>query len=84
MPVRINQGRWVFNCQSCGNDGAATPGLDTVVCTGCSLEHPVAFPDERVEIERILLLRTDPTDRNWVGESLDQLRRENTELGLPA
>jgi hypothetical protein len=85
LEPRVNHGRWVVECPRCrGSVMLATPGLDTVVCSGnCGLEYPVAFPGEREQIERVLLLRPRE-NRNWsAGETIDALRSENVAHGFP-
>jgi len=43
----------------------------------------ISYPDEREEIERILLAREMAENQNWqVGETLEDLRRENVDHGL--
>lgn len=80
----INHGRWLVECPQCrGSVTLATPGLETVVCMGmCGVEYPVRFPDDREQIEEILLLRTSE-NRNWTGETVDELRAENVAHGVP-
>lgn len=84
---RVNAGRWLFDCPICrasGNHAASlvTPGLPTGVCLTCGAEFRMAFPPERGEIERILMLRPKP-NRNWDGETPEELRAENRAHGLP-
>ena len=43
----------------------------------------VLWPDARVEIEALLVKRDDPNTRNWlIGETVDDLARENAERGV--
>jgi hypothetical protein len=43
--LRINHGRWVFDCPVCRGSGLATPGLDTVVClVTCRASYRCASP----------------------------------------
>jgi hypothetical protein len=80
----INHGRWLVECPRCrGSVTLATPGLDTIICPGsCGLEYPVTFPDDREQIEEILLLRP-VENRHWTSESLGELRAENVAHGVP-
>ena len=53
-----------------------TAGIDTVVCASdCNGEYPVVFPEDREEIER-LVLELPPEEWFWNGETLDQLREK--------
>jgi hypothetical protein len=75
---QISGGNWIFRCPDCGQSHAslATPGLETVVCSTCSGEFPARFPDDREEIERLLLARPNEAERNWQpGQSPAELRR---------
>jgi hypothetical protein len=87
---RVNQGRWLFDCPACqlaGKRTAAvvTPGIETAVCLECGSEFPIRFPEHLAEIERQLMLRPDPTTRNWEpSESVDDLEVENREHGVLA
>jgi hypothetical protein len=76
---RINGGSWTFRCPECGPNyySLATPGLPTVVCSTCSGEFPARFPQDRAEIERLLLKRPKAENRTWEGQTLEELRREN-------
>jgi hypothetical protein len=73
----ISGGDWVFRCPDCGPNhvNLATPGLGTVVCSTCSGEFPARFPANRVEIERLLLKREQPEERNWKpGQPTEELK----------
>jgi hypothetical protein len=81
----VNHGRWLFDCPVCGNSGLATPGISTVQCTACVAEHRVSFPDDRAEIERLLLARPNAENRNWrEPETVEDLRRENEAHAVPS
>lgn len=82
-PTRVNWGRWVFDCPACGGSGTATPQIATVICFDpCAAEYVADFPQDRDEIERLLMLRPDERNRNWAGESVEQLARENQHHGV--
>lgn len=54
---------WCPACQNAKNDGAA---------------RPLVFPENREQIEAILLKRISPTNRNWLaGETIEDLQAEN-------
>lgn len=43
----------------------------------------VVWPKKRQAIERVLLQRKDPLNRNWlIGETVDDLINENLEHGI--
>ncbi len=71
----INDNRWLAECPNCaGSVMMVTPGIQTFVCLGsCGNEYPVVFPDDREAIEE-LLLRQPRQNRNWSGETLEELR----------
>jgi hypothetical protein len=77
ITATIEGGRWVAGCPNCGGSWmVVTPGIDTVVClSDCNGEYPVVFPEDREEIER-LVLELPPKERSWKGETLDQLREK--------
>jgi hypothetical protein len=64
---QISDGNWIFRCPECGPShvNRATPGLETVVCSTCSGEFPARFPEDYPQIERLLLERSNPRERNW-------------------
>lgn len=82
----VNQGRWVADCP-CGGGIACWDEMATAACLDCGHEFGVEWPadDERTEAEALLAERADRL-RNWhVGESVEQLRSENTFLlGVPS
>lgn len=84
---RVNHGAWLFECPTCNSRGTraasrATPGIDTVVCLICGSEYPASYPADLDEITRLLMFR--PKDnRNWDGETVAELRRENVGYGFP-
>jgi len=81
VTAEINGGRWTAGCPNCsGSHMVVTPGIDTVAClSDCNGEYPVVFPDDREEIER-LVLELPPEQRIWKGETLDQLREKLAEI----
>ena len=73
----INHGRWVVDC-SCNGAGLTAPDFKLSCCFDCGrIYTTVKFPEQRKEIEKILVARRDKVRRNWtVGESLKSLERE--------
>lgn len=85
--------RWIARCPDCpgGTSYVWVAGPHVMFCLACCNStignrwRRVIVPSERVEIERLLSLRPLSKNRVWVpGESLEQLRAENRELGLEA
>lgn len=78
----ILRGAWVVSCE-CGETLFYEPGK-SFFCPTCLNAHiahsarPVIMPENRKEIEELLLKRPNPQNRNWlVGESLENLIAEN-------
>lgn len=83
--------RWIARCPDCpgGSSYVWIAGPHVMFCLACGNRtlsgrwRPVVVPAERAEIERLLLLRPQSSQRAWLpGESLEQLREENAALGL--
>lgn len=67
-------------------------------CSNCRLTAPISWPPDLAEITAVLALRPVPQTRNWYpadhdtavrfrvphGQSVEQLRAENVEHGVPA
>lgn len=93
-PLPDGSVRWIANCPTCLSHGrtvAQYVWLDQplLFCTRCANAsiggcwRPIAVPSERAEIERLLLLRTDPEQRAWTpSETVADLVEQNTELGV--
>lgn len=88
----VNHGRWVAECPHCYSALIVTPD-EPFFCAECfnagsgGALFEVVFPDEKPEIEALLLLRPLikglPITRNWLlGETLDMLRAENIVNGV--
>jgi len=91
--ARVNHGRWVAHCE-CGGAEIVDPKDPVFMCLSCAnSDHqvggrfrlrPISFPIDRSDIEEALLFRPDPSKRNWTaGETLERLRQENRDHGLP-
>lgn len=79
----VNNGRWVGMCE-CGAGVATDPGFSSAYCFGCGAIHDtVVFPEDRENIEYLLLARPKSANRNWdVGEKLRELLADNGEHGV--
>lgn len=85
IAAHVGAGAWRVWCP-CGEAPPADPEWRLACCSGCGAIHDqVEFPEEREEIERVLLKRPNHAHRNWqAGETIDGLRRENLAHGDPA
>lgn len=88
IPAEIIRSNWVVQCPVCRGVVFA-PEDDVFFCPDCMMAFNdgramwIAFPEERAEIERLLLLRPNPNNRNWLfGETVEQLVAENLEHGI--
>jgi hypothetical protein len=86
----INHGNWMATCDDCPAPSTlfAEPGLP-FFCTNCQnvmnggQARPVEFPENRNEIEAVLLARDFPQNRNWLpGETIEELKTENRAHGV--
>lgn len=80
--ARVNHGEWLFDCE-CGSGVAAAPEFSSGYCFGCGAIHTrVVFPDpeDRLNIEYLLLARPRSENRNWEPtETLTDLAIQNAE-----
>lgn len=83
------QGRWIAVCISkeCGSAEYVTPVQPIFMCTRCwnrDFDHQwvkVAFPEDREEIERLLLNRPAQNRFYKQGETLAGIKQENIRHG---
>jgi hypothetical protein len=89
-PVKawVNHSNWVGSCPFCAGEIVVEPG-EPYFCPDCAMQGnsfmacALVWPEDRAEIERLLLLRNDPNTRNWLTtETVDDLARENAEHGV--
>lgn len=88
----LQEDRWVAVCPDCGRNAQLvweeTPLYLCCACWNAAVGgtwRRVVWPKERKAIERIVGMRHLAANRNWQpGESLNLLRAENIEHGLPA
>lgn len=88
----VNHGRWIGNCPICNGAEKVSTGR-TFVChsqlpnfdggyTTCGFEAEVIFPDNKIQIESILVKRSI-VNRNWEwSESAEMLIRDNIDHGV--
>ena len=79
---------WAVKCDVCREIIAAEPG-EPFYCPNCQnqangfLPRPVIWPEQRREIERLLLLRPDPGTRNFPADAtIVDLIADNEAHGL--
>jgi hypothetical protein len=84
VAARANWGRWIADCLLCNNARALAPGDPSFECSGCGTLIEVRWPPEetRYAVARLLMMRPLEANRNWEGEDLHQLVRENAEHGI--
>lgn len=75
-------------CPFCAGAQVIEPGepfccVDCVMSGNEGYSMDVVYPEERAEIERILMLRPNPLNRNWLPhETIADLIAENLEHGI--
>lgn len=82
--ARIDHGRWLIDCD-CGAGNACDPEMKKAFCAACGAVHPnVVFPDDRENVEFILLARRRSENRNFdpTKERFLDLAKENAEHGV--
>ena len=97
VPVHISEGRWMAECPwGCARAIVASAADPRFMCVNCWNEDagglwlPVAFPAEKLTIERTLLARpardgfTAATRNWWPSETIEALQAENLLRGLEA
>jgi hypothetical protein len=81
----ISGGRWLVECTECGNCPVIEPDWKLALCYECgAVYEDIDMPEDRTEIERLLLLRKSSYSvRYWNPHlTLDHLREENKLLGV--
>ena len=112
VKARVDDGRWVVDCPNCNSAMLTSSKVDMFICAECGSPdvggrwRRVEYPEQREEIERLLLLRPankgrspglggprfyaeddvnrevgDTIHRIIVGQTFDELKAENEELG---
>ncbi len=92
LQARGNNGRWVIECPARRGGALLASNRDRYfICPNCGSDggfYDVEFPDDRADIEEVLLRRPavnslSASHRNWrPGETVSDLVRENQEHGL--
>ena len=79
MFAELNHGRWIVPCPECPN---AERAGELLRCSECGVSGRVVWPEDRAEIERLMVGRPVAA-QSWVpGESVDVLAAENIEHGV--
>jgi hypothetical protein len=80
--ARVNHGRWAADCVWCRQAMLTRPDWGVAFCWTCGAQYEqgmVIFPDDP-RIEKLLLLRPDPTTQHWDNkQTAEDLLRENRE-----
>ena len=92
LVARVNHGRWIVDCPWCRSAQDVDPddlvffcldcGSEAVDGKWCKVEIPAS--SRREKLETILAARPDARNRNWEGESVAELARENRDYGIDA
>ena len=84
--VYANWSRWVAECGHCQYGAATLQRFATHFrCSFCGGVTEIIWPTPEMVrgVERLLMMRPDPSTRNWTpGETLTQLCWENGEHGI--
>jgi hypothetical protein len=83
IAARVNYGRWCAVCE-CGGCEDVDDREPVFICLSCGNEgrlRPVVFPENKAEIERLLLKRAKVSTRNWTNQSVEELAAENLAAG---
>lgn len=83
--AHANWGRWVASCGLCPSAEQLRPHTPYFECRECGAVTEIIWPPEAMVagVERLLMMRPDPSTRNWIpGEALHDLMRENAEHGI--
>lgn len=83
LPAYVSDNRWVADCPACNGGIACWSENPRGACYDCGRIYRIRFPDNREAIEAVLAAR--PVQRrHWLlGETVDMLKAENIEHGLP-
>lgn len=79
--ARVNHGRWIADCpvSECNNAHIVSKEERLFLCNACGEGrwYIVGFPPEAKEIEALLVARAEINQNLDVGETIDDLDREN-------
>jgi len=84
VPARVNHGRWITDCVTCGKSMLAHPAWRVGCCVECgAVYRDVRFPENVDDITNLLLARPRRETQNWEpGETLAQLLDDNAQHGV--
>jgi hypothetical protein len=85
VAARAYNSMWIVDCAYCPNAEQVQRFQPGVMCGYCGSNMAILWPAEAMvhSIERLLLMRPLPLNRNWrPGETLHDLMRENAEHGV--
>ena len=87
LTPRVNHSRWIIDCPFCSGAELYWESANLHYCVSCAnnmTELPilVKMPGNRLKIEEILLKRENIENRNWIGETIADLQRENKDRGV--
>lgn len=91
VPLTVWRGRWFAQCPMCSHMNLAHED-EYLMCEKCANKgtEPTAgkwlrcpFPYNRSAIERLLIKRPEFQDLNWDKQTLEELEKENRDMGLP-
>lgn len=83
--AEANWGRWIARCPSrhCQSALQLSRFQPVFRCWECGIAADVMWPSFAEDVETLLMMRRDPTTRNWLpGEDLHDLLTENLERGV--
>ena len=92
MNAYVNHGRWIVDCSADDCRAVVFADRSTCECRDESVcDHPsipcgvpieATFPDERINIDRLLNSRPHRVNRNWDLETVAELKAENLLHGV--
>jgi len=85
VAARAYNSMWIVDCAYCPNADRVHRFQPAFECGYCGVAGDIIWPDKTMvySIERLLLMRPLPLNRNWMpGETLTDLVRENAEHGV--
>ena len=92
MNAYLNHGRWVVDCSADDCEAVLSIGRQICECRDesvcdhpsipCGIETVAEFPDDRIEIDRLTMLRPRRRNRNWTTETVEALKAENLLQGV--
>lgn len=85
VEAHANWGAWAAKCDRCPWGGRLQRFTPSFECPFCGLFNEVIWPSEEMVkgVERLLMMRPDPSTRNWwPHETLHDLMWQNAEHGV--